>query len=291
MEPEKRLLDKFYRELYVYLQSEGRLKNNSVLVSFIKMNSNNRFKSLDKSSLNLREEDKGLIENLIKKSFVRRSEKLGEGVITALGVYEIEKDNLEKDYIIKNLDKIYFDLFKSSDKPLESKEKIVIFSLISVRAFSEDASIKSNKGDKILEVLGEIFELSYGKLQELGLISKKDSDDVYGAFKNEKRVSGIFRRLTNLPKKTNNLYTFKKGGHAYYLDISNKETLDIGKLAHLLKLVWGGKILSAEEINSCNDFLNKISEKYCIYLFDAKERIFSKPTYDQEIKNALYKSI
>ena len=291
MEQEKKLLDKFYRELYTSLQSQGKLKQNSVLISFIKMNSNNRFRAFDKSSLNSAYEDKTIIDGLSKKGFIRKNEKLNEYVITATGVFEIEKNELEEDYVIKNLDKIYFDLFKSSEKPLESKEKIVILSLIAVRAFSEGVTIKLNKEDRVLEVLGEIFELCQRKLQELGIISKEANEEVYGAFKNEKVVSGIFRRLNNLPKKTNNLYNFKKGGHAYYLDISKDNLIDPKKLSYLLKLIWGDKILSAGEVENIHRFLSEISDKYGIYLFESHEKIFSRPKYDEEIKKALYKSI
>ena len=103
-------------------------------------------------------------------------------------------------------------------------------------------------------------------------------------------MSGLFRRQTSLPKKTRGIYV-SPGNTIYFLDVADKEVIDKEKLSFLFKNIWVKKKLSVLDIGEIYNFLCNIAAKNSIFIFDQNERIFSKPKYDEDLKNALYLSI
>jgi len=57
---------------------------------------------------------------------------------------------LDENDLIKFIDDNYFDLFETG-KPISEKEKVILFGLLSARAFSEASSVDMRKGDSVKE--------------------------------------------------------------------------------------------------------------------------------------------
>jgi len=290
MTEELEVLERFYKELSKNMEANGQLKEESVLFSFFKMNSNRRFKFLEESSINPGIIKKEILSSLLSKEFIRQTDKINHYVITGKGVFEIEKSIFSLNKIINWIDKEYFNLYKEFDRPLKDQEKVVLFSLIAIRSFSNVAAVNLKKFQGISETVSQILEDSYEKLKELNIISELSKEKLYGGFKNESKVSGLFRRLTNLPKKTKGIYV-TSGGSTYYLSLSIENKIDKEKLSYLLKQIFGNKKFSALEIKSIYNFLCDVAAKKSIYIFESKERIFSKPAYDKDIEEALYETL
>ena len=98
------------------------------------------------------------------------------GIRDAKGIWEIEEKVIGEDKIIEGLDQEYFNLYSESDKSLNDQEKVVRFSMISIRSFSKDTPINFKKGSSILESWGKIlyFRRRCGLLRtEGGLFNKR----------------------------------------------------------------------------------------------------------------------
>lgn len=290
MGKEIEVLNRFYRELSQNMELEGKLKENSVFLSFLKIRSNNRLKLLEDSAINPGIVPKEVLSSLLSSGLIRQTDKINNYVVTAKGVWEIEKNSLGPDKLISWIDEEYFNQYHSSDKPLTDQEKVVLFSMIAIRSFSKTSAINLKKGGGMLETWGRVLEEANEKLKELNIISELKKDDLYGGFENETKVSGLFRRLTNLPKKTKGLY-FSGGNSLYFLELSKEGKINKENLSYLLKQIWGGKKLSSKEVEEVYNYLCTTASKMSIYVFDLTGRVFSKPIYDSEVKDSLYNSI
>jgi hypothetical protein len=283
----ERFLKKIYQILYDNLEKNKKLKERSVIKSFLKITSNVRFRFLKDSSVPKYKIPRDIFNDLIDKKLIRNTDKVDFYTLTLKGIWEVENKNniMSNDILLEFLDKSFFNVYNISEKPLSEKEKVIIFSMIAARAFSEKSSVDLKKGETALNSWEEIINKSYEKMKSLPLISKLEQEDLYGKPGNEHKVSSLFRHTDALPKKTGGLFK-AVGKQKYFLDLF-KEEIAKENLIYLLKQILGEKILSMKEINDIDTFCRDIAHNKNIFIFNAKEHIFSKPEVDEVIRDAL----
>jgi len=285
----KRYLNKFYNSLYDNIERLGKLKNNSIIITFLKTTKNTTHKFMHDSSKTSAKVPTDVFNSLLADGLIQSTDEIDAYTITAKGVWLVEKETnkLDEESLISYINDKYF--VYSNKKPITEKEKIILFSMITTRTFSEDSSIDLKKDDTIADTWKEIIDESCEKLWSLGVLSKKTKEDFYGKSGNEHVVSGLFRRNNELQRKTKGIYT-ASGTKKYYLDLYNDSTFSDEKLSYLFWQIFNENLseTSREEvINFCNEMSNDKS----IFVFDTPNHIFSMPKYDTVIKDCLIDSI
>ncbi|AKB85990.1 hypothetical protein [Methanococcoides methylutens] len=277
------VLRKFYNELYNSIVLSNKLKKESIIISMFKTPSNKRYDLLSSSSLISFKFKKSIINDLISNELIRSIDSANEYSITAKGVWQIEiiDKKISYDDVIEYIDKEYFNLFESN-KSLTEKEKIILFSMICSRTFSEDSCADLRKSAEVSVSWKNIFDICGEKLVNLGII-KEYPANIYGKGGNEDPVSYLLKRANHLFKKTRGIY-MSPGEQKYYLKLSDKNHLK-ENLSFLLWLIFGNK-LEVDDIELISEFCNNIAYDMGIYVFDLDEYHFSNPEYDDILNEA-----
>lgn len=288
-ESTKRYLSKFYDALYDnFILFEKKMKKKSILISFLKTKNNSRNKLINESSLSASKIPKKILNFLLSEKLIQSNNEINKFVISARGVWFIEKEKgvIDEDILLDYINEEYF---AEKIKPLTSKEKIILFSMIAARTFSEKSSINLKNNVSVINNWKDIIDRSAEKLNSLEIVSRKDVETLYGNPGNENLVSGLFRRNNYLASKIKQLYK-SPGDHKYYLDIYDGYQLSQEKLSYLLWEIFHGNLTSPEK-DIVMQFFNEISSKKAIFVFELKEHVFSMPKYDVLIEDCLMDSI
>lgn len=288
-ESARHYLYKFYDVLYDnFIMFKIRMENKSILFSFLKITKNSRNKLISESSLPSSKIPNSVLNLLLSEKLIQSNNEINKLVISAKGVWVVEKEKgiISEEILLNYINEKYF---AEKIKPLNSKEKIILFSMIAARTFSEKSAIDLKKDSFIADNWKDIIDLSAEKLNSIGVVSKKDVEDLYGSPGNEHLVSKLFRNNSYLASKIKQLYK-SPGDQKYYLDIYDDFQLSKNKLSYLLWEVFAGN-LSDQEKEEIMHFLNDISSKKSIYVFELSEHIFSMPKYDVIIEDCLMDSI
>lgn len=165
---------------------------------------------------------------------------------------------------------------------LSDKEKIIIFSMLAVRTFSRKSPVDLYKDEIVRNEWKDIIEKSYEKLKEFNLI-KLDRHDLYDGSRIDP-IGNLFRANTMmLHKKTRGLFR-RSGDTIYFLDIFRESKILGDDINYLLKLIGEEILNDLEEIYS---FCLNISNDKSIFIFNPKEHIFSKPEFDDIMKDII----
>lgn len=268
-----------------------KIKNNSIIISFFYIKSNDRYRLLNESAIPSYKIDKAAISYLEKEKLVRETETVGQYTITAKGVWEMEKQNeiLNDSIIVDYIDQKFFNLYTKVDKPFSEKQKVIILSFIATRSFSADSVIDLKTNDKRLNKLKEIIDESYHLLKTLNLISKLQYKELYRSktVGNEHIVSHLLRHTDALPKITKGIFN-AKGKQKYYLDLYKEDTFSEKDLIFLFQKLFDHKKLHYSNLEKLNKFFVEIAHNYNIYLFQIDKHIFTKSKFDQIIKDILF---
>ncbi len=281
-------LKRFYDKLYDNLLFENKLKKDSILLSFFDIKSNVRYRALEFAAISTENIPEILLSSLIKDNLIRPSDEINKYTITAKGVWVIEKNNkkITEDSIIAQMDEKFFDVYLDN-KTLSDKEKVILFSMISARAFSEEAPIDLKKDEYALDAWKRILDNSYNKLHEMKLIKKMNEEELYGKKGNEHNVSNLLRHTDSLPKKTKGLYKVKVP-QKYYLDIYSDNFLSKEKLEYLINIIFTTKKnIRIETIDEISNFCLKIAYEEAHNIFNFESHTFISPDFDDVVKDAL----
>lgn len=289
MNDEENYLKKFYFLLSDNLKRERSFKENSVLLSFLKTQSASRYRLLRKSALNSVLIPSRVLTSLLAKGLIQCIESIDAYAITAKGVwyYEQKTDLINQETLLSYINDKYFIPKMKSD--LTEKEKIILFMMISTRAFSEKSPVDLKKSDVIKDKWKEMLERSYDLLCNLSLITKLKKEEFLGKKGNVHIASSIFRHNNQMVQKTRGIYSYNRK-QEYYLDLYKNSTFSQDKLSYLFWKIFRGDI-SSNSANDIIDYCNEVSRRESIYLFDMPEHIFSMPAYDTMIKDGLMDSI
>jgi hypothetical protein len=203
---------------------------------------------------------------------------------------EVEKDRetLDVGGLLDFIDSTYFDLFEKR-KPLTEREKVIIFSMLSARAFSEESSVDMRKDDSVKDAWKDVLISSYNKLRELGIINKLAPEELMIDCGIEHPASHLIRHTDQLPRKTKAIYK-AIGKNKYYLDVEDNGSVSVEKLAYLFWLVLGDKA-TPDNIDSIHEYCTKTAYDASIYVYDMAEHKYSSPRYDAIMRDGLVDSI
>ena len=289
-------LNKFYSSLYNnILKNKSKIDNKSILISFFSFKSNVRYKLLSDSSISSYKIPKDILDELINRNLIRATDTLDNYTITANGIWEIENIDGKLDLIsfLNNIDQKYFkDVYLESNKPLTEKQKVIIFSMIAARAFSEKSTVVLRINEEITNAWKEITDQAYYKLKDLGIISDlknelNDKKSLYGNSRADSPVSNLYRHTEKLQKITKGIFK-AAGEQKYFLDLSsNDPDMFKERLKYLFELVIGTSQVSYSDIDEMYNFCCEIANTKNIYVFDPIEHIFSKSKYDEIMRDVL----
>ncbi len=282
------LKERFYDKLFGLLKNDKHFKENdySIFKKFLRAKSNSALDYLDNAAILGDEIDPLVLKELIENGYIRSGKEFSKYVMTAKGVWEVEKflDKIDLQRLLNEIDDYKYDI-KWGVK-LSDKEKVAILSLIAIRAFYEKAPLNRKNGDKFLRSIHEVIEKSN---KFLAIHNENFNLDLSGETR-ENLVNAIFARLDKLPKKTRGLYKFDK--HKSWLALySEKENIiSEDKLGYLLWMIFGGN-LSIEKQNAINNFCNEILLDYKNYIYNSEEIKnfpFSDIIHQNAINNSLF---
>jgi len=285
-------LERMYKKLKTLTERnalKGKPIEKSLLTVLLKMNSTNRFSILKASSIPSIDIEKENISILCDKNLIRTTDVINQYILTAKGIYEIEKsiNKINEQELLDFIDKNYFSIFKETEKDLKDNEKIILLAMVATRTFSEDSCMNLNmdESNMAINTWKEIFEMSFNILKELNLISKIDLESFYGKIGNDDPITHVMERMNDLPKKTKGLY--KPIGDRKYCIKLPEDKKEFGEdLKFLFKKILGDKKLSNENIEKLNNFCIKIAREKEVHIFDPKKHKFHFE-YDKIIREAL----
>lgn len=279
-------LGKYYKELLSNLKSSNkRLISNSILLTFIKLKSNDRNLILNKSALPRHQTKKDEHTQLLQQGLIREADgKIDQHVITAKGIWEIEKEKklISDLQVLAFIEREYF-TFVEANKPLSDKEKMVLLSMVLARVFSSDVAMHLTS-DSVMDVWRDIFIIAHDFLKENKLVFSDADHDLSRKEKgNAHPVFYRMVRLNNLPKSTHNIFKFSEK-RKYYLDIDIDSDEGAKKISLILRLVF-------ERVPDFNLFCetlklsNEIAYTHATKVIDNTK--YLSPKYDKVIEGAL----
>jgi len=286
---EKKYLMKFYDALYDNLERDRKLKEKSVFISFLRTNKTPRYKLLTKSAIPSSKVPNKIINFLLLEKLITSTNEIESYTITAKGVWSIEneKGKLDEDSFISYINKEYFTIEKQ--KKVTDNEKVVLFSMIVARTFSDKSPLYLETGSSSVDKWKEILDLSCDKLISLKVIPKTTKNKLYSKAGNEHAVSNLIRHNIYLSPKIKGIY-HSMGSQNYYLDIYDDSQISKDKLSYLFWKIFNGN-LNNESIDEIAKFCSRLSDNMSIYIFDLDIHIFSTPKYDIIVKDCLKDSM
>lgn len=280
-------LNKFYQKVVIELAKINKLRMESVLISFMHLKSNTRYSILNDSAIPSYKIPKDTLSSLLVRKTIRLTDRSETSyTITAQGIWEIEKNEIENmtDLLIQNIDGKFFNLFGKLRR-LADREKIILFTMIALRSFSDNSCIDLKKGDRTLNELKALIEQSYDILNGFNSLKGLKREQIFGESGNEHPVSNLIRHTDALPKKTRSIY--KAGGNQkYYLNVFRDAGIVVEDVSFLLWLIFGESIEpgDAEEIIK---FFQRCTYEKGIYIFDLDSHIFANPAYDDCLRQSV----
>lgn len=291
---EKEYLKRFYNVLRDNLRREKSLKGNSILTSFFETRSASRYKILGASTLLSSSVPQEVFLSLLSQNYIQKCGSIDNYAITAKGVWhhELVLGLMNEDSLLSYINNKYFENntpTTSDKKDLDEKEKVILYTLIAARAFSEQSRADLKSKDSVKDKWLELLERSYDNLLSLNLIMKIGKGEFLQKTGNEHIASSVFRHNNHMVQRTSGIYAYT-GKYEYYLKLYVDSTFSKEKLSYLFWKLFKGEI-SMQAIDTITDYCNKVSSADSIYLFDMKKHIFSMPTYDAIIKDCLLDSV
>ena len=291
-EIEKALM-KFYNSYRYQLESNGKLKSGSMLIACLKMKKNDRYRPLKASAIDGHKIHPSLLGQLRDQNLVRSSGEVSKFVITGRGIWEAERRNglIDETRLLDFIDTNYFEELFEDAKPLADKEKVILLSMLSTRAFSEDSTVDMKRNPEVSGAWLEIFRICAAKLREIGAIDTVDEELFPGDVQYEDAASHFIRHTDQLPRKTRAIYTSsKKRENKYYLQVLKDGDVDLDRLAYLIWLVVGAHLVP-EKVDAIYDFCTSIAYDHSGRLFEHEKHVFASPRYDDILRSAIMDSI
>lgn len=296
MEDHLVFLEKLYKKLKEsYLRSKPSKNTKSIFLGMMDFSSRNkRRRLLADASVNIQtyQAEPELIDKLIKLKYINYiDQKKNTITLTSRGIWEAENSLkiIDQNLLLAFIEKKWFDCF-SDVEPLTEKEKVILFTLLAVRSFSEDSAVDLRDIQKTGEGWAEAVTLAYDFLFKHSII--KDADLRDSLFKGSKNMASLepvkhcFRYSENLQKKTNELFIAKPLRYFLNLNIEREAIKD--ELSFLFNIIFEDK-LDYILIGKTNDFCRKTSYDIWVKVFTYEKHVFANPDYDDLILSSLRK--
>ena len=285
-----RYLNRLYDSYRESLGTRKKLRSDSALISSISIKNNERFRAMKDASKSLNRIPSEVLSELKENGFVRNTDDIDTYIITAKGIWEVEKNReiLDVNGLLSFIDDTYFDLFENR-KPLTEREKVIVFGMLSARAFSEESSVDMRKDDLVKDAWRDVMNSSYSKLKELEVMNKLALEDLMTDSGIEHPASHLIRHTDQLPRKTKAIFK-AIGKNKYYLDVEDEGSVSVDKLAYLFWSVLGDKA-TPDNAENIHEYCTKTAYNTSIYVYDMAEHKYSSPKYDALMREGLINSI
>lgn len=286
------ILGKFHNSLYCNLiKKYKKEKYKSLLIWFLDIKSNDRLRLIKDSHINKIKIPKELFNELLDENLIKDTDVINEYVITAKGIWEYEtsKQLLCKDNLLKYLDDKYFKTFKSKEKEITDKQKVILLTMIAARTFSKNSLIDLKMSESALKTWKDIATDAYDLLSSLNFLKDLKKHDLFYKREvrgNEKEISHLFRHCDEIPKITKGVFQ-ALGKQQYFLNLYKDGKINKEDLKFILKKIFSNKKLSIADVDKISEFCNKIATEKNVYIFDIRNHIFHNPKYDSLIRDAL----
>ena len=110
-ESTRHYLYKFYDRLYDnFIMFEKKMKNKSILISFLKTTKNSRNKLISESSLSSSKIPRNVLNLLLTEKLIQSNDDINKFVISAKGVWVVEKEKeiINEDIFLNYVNEEYF---------------------------------------------------------------------------------------------------------------------------------------------------------------------------------------
>lgn len=281
----KKLKDTFIRDY----------KNNvteSIYFALLNLKSKTkRMRILQKAAVPALNLNSNHLEQLINQKYVEYIDKKRNICLTSFGIWYVEKilDIIDTKELIGFINDKWFNCFADFNRPLSDKEKVILFTLLSVRAFSKNSAVELNN-ENCHDGWAKALNLSFDFLHKNQIIS--DENLLSSMTKESKSLQPIihfFRYSEYLPKQTNGIF-IARGNNSYYLNLCKPEKLDVQSLIFLFEIIFQDN-MDFVLMDKINEHCQKTSYDISVKIFKLDTHIFSTPDYDNLIKQALRKII
>lgn len=284
-----RVLHALYNKLGESLLFEKKkLIGDSIFLTLLKLSTNDTYRIIHNSSMKFENAFRYEINSLERMKFVRMAddkERLDEIVITTNGIWYIESSrniiDLEKILEYVQVTKLEFPKTK---QVFNDNEKVIIYSMLAVRTFSENVTMDLTSTELCREWQNIIENSVIPYLRERELIKLKSIIDKKTG--NEDPISYLMRRANDLPQKTNNLFIpTKKNRYYLSMNIDDKGKC-ISQLSFLLMKIFPE--LKSDQIKSeIYDSLCSVAHNQSLYVASSFD--FINNHWDKIIDESLEK--
>lgn len=283
------LKEQFYDKLYNnLLKNDVKFReDSSVFLRFLKAKKNPVLDYLDGAAISSDKIDPIILQELIECGYIRLSKEFSKYVVTGNGLWVIENllNKIDLQILINEIDDYKYNV-KWGGK-LSDKEKVVILSLIALRAFYEKTPLNRKNEGKSVSNIHEVMMKSHDFLNEN--LSNFNVD--LSKEGRENKVDAVFVRLRDLPKKTHGIYKMGEKSRSW-LDIYSEKDNLINKenLGYLLWKIFGGD-LNLEKQDAINNFCSEILLDHKNYVYNPEEIdnfIFSDIGHQNAINDSLF---
>lgn len=279
-------LSVLYDNIKTALKLDKKLSSNSVLISFMNLKSNVRYSYMLKSAQSSLNTPEAVIRDLLNDGAIRSVGEDETYSLTAMGVWELEKDNKLTEIDLINFIDEKFWAIETSSKDISEKEKVIILTLIAIRAFSKDCNIDLKSDDNLLESVKRIIDKSYELLHKMDMISF-EYEKLYGKKGNEHIVSNLIRHTDSLPKKTKAIFN-AIGDQKYTLLLSQNNNIQEDDLKWLLEKIFDqSKLKSLYDYDMIKDFLNTVAYEEGFNIYENIEESFVTHKVDDVINRVI----
>jgi hypothetical protein len=285
------LLKQLYGKLKdVCLRKDPNKFKKSVLFGLLNLSSRNKRRPLlIDASVSILKVNYALAEKLLSLNFLRYIDEEKHITLTLRGIWEIENKSqlIDNDALLNFIEDKFFDSYTS--KPLKDNEKVILFTLLAARAFSEDSSVDLRKDQAVHTAWQDMVSLAFDFLYENNIID--DSQIKTTLFKGKKDQASLnpvkhcFRYSENLPKKSHEAFVVKP--LRYFLNIYKNNQTSSSDLTFLFKLVFQNK-LNHILISKVNNFCTDASYNMRVKVFNTSVHNFANPDIDDLVENALH---
>ncbi len=294
------VLQRFYDALRDSLVREG-LRGSIFHNLILKKNSTKLQTILRQSTISGSSIDPAILKDISARRLVLPTDEINQYIISVRGIWEIE--NRQNIISIENLLDFYDTKvfrYQLVDQALIPREKVVVFSLLAIRAYSKEFAVNLNKDDTALEAWINLVKETIEKLKEIGELpegySIQEFYNVSDGKRKRKTKPGnilfehplvyVFRRIYQLPEKTKNIVQ-NPGNRQYFLDLWKNEEFYQEGLKFLITRVFTDITLSIPILESISLFFEDISFRYAPLIFDYGSNPFLSPKFSEKIKDYL----
>lgn len=287
MESHLELLQSLYEHLKsTYMRSITDKIENSVYLGLLNLKSKTkRMRLLLDAAVPGSGLEQDLLKQLLQLRYVEYVDQKMRITLTSNGIWEAEKSLglVDFDRLLGFIDKKWFNCFADFKKTISDREKIILFTTLGARAFSEHSSVNL-RNDEVHDGWKKAVNLVSDFLFENQIIKDREVKNLLLKKTSLHPVIHFFRYSENLPKITEGIWIGKNLN--YYLDLYKDGQIAIEKLVFLFDIVFEEKI-DLPLVEKVYDFCKKVAYDMSAKVFSFDKHFFATPDYDDLIRAAL----